>query len=165
MSPNLAQTAQRHSVSDASFHHRDSPDTTSGFVKDQSRISPGQRKGVTDHHRFCVWKQRYEQRWIQLAFSTGNAPDWTIWSSQTDSGTPEKIWEGSQPPQLWDWSPDSKTLLVGLKQVMHGLDAGSGKMNELARHPQYRLYNFYFSPDGRWIAFEAGISRTETACT
>jgi WD40-like Beta Propeller Repeat len=39
--------------------------------------------------------------------------------------------------------------------IMQEFDIRSGQVTEIAHHPTYLLYNYYFSPDGQWIVFEA----------
>jgi Tol biopolymer transport system component len=57
----------------------------------------------------------------------------------------------------WDWSPDKKTLLYwsrDLKQV-GALDVASREKTIILKHPEYAVLRSQFSPNGRWIAFEA----------
>ena len=67
---------------------------------------------------------------------------------------------------VYDWSPDSKWLLLWEmnKDTRRGeiwlLHAGTGPDAEVAARkiisdPGYSIYQPHFSPDGRWIAFEA----------
>lgn len=70
-------------------------------------------------------------------------------------------------PSPYDWSADGKWLLVSLGNsdshrqeiwVMPVVVTGSSRGSEpgkITSHPTYDLYEPHFSPDGRWIVFEA----------
>ena len=86
-----------------------------------------------------------------------------IWSSQTH------IEEGLGPTNqgVFDWSADGKWLLACRKSsathlheiwVMPAVAVASGaepRPQKIISHPTYDLFQSHFSPDGRWIVFEA----------
>jgi Tol biopolymer transport system component len=57
----------------------------------------------------------------------------------------------------WDWSPNNRYLLYWpMNQREIGvLDLASGRKAITLRQPKYTLLRASFSPDGRWIAFDA----------
>jgi eukaryotic-like serine/threonine-protein kinase len=75
----------------------------------------------------------------------------------TSGGLPEEIWPNGG--YVWDWSTDGE-LLVFKKGVeswpLHLLDLTRKEEMLLLHHRDYSLFQGRFSPDGRWIAFEAG---------
>jgi eukaryotic-like serine/threonine-protein kinase len=57
----------------------------------------------------------------------------------------------------WDWSPDNRYLLywpMNRKQI-GVIDMTSLRKTVLLKHPEYNVLRAAFSPDGRWIAFDA----------
>ena len=80
-----------------------------------------------------------------------------LWSSQSHEEKPLGSNLG-----LWDWSPDGKWLLserdggfwlVPLAAAPHAETAAQAIVYDSA----YYLYQAYFSPDGRWIVFQAVV--------
>jgi len=60
---------------------------------------------------------------------------------------------------VWDWSPDSASLLVfqaGLAKTVDLMKMYTGVRQTVLSHPTSNLFDARFSPDGRWIAFSAG---------
>src|SRR5207247_4233002 len=67
-------------------------------------------------------------------------------------------------PQHYQEQRRHQNLLNGGSQMLMGgersrmvnvIEMASGTNYVLARHREYHLYNHYFSPDGKWMAFEA----------
>jgi len=88
-----------------------------------------------------------------------------VWSSQ--SGNEEPLTALSQTyREVWDWSPDGKWILISQRNsdfrraeiwmlpVAAGPEAEKAS-RKIASNPAYHLFQGHFSPDGRWIAFEA----------
>ena len=77
-----------------------------------------------------------------------------LWSSQSHEEKPL-----GSALLVWDWSPDGKWLLsaheglwlVPVAAAPHAETAAQ----KIASDPAYQLYQAHFSPDGRWIVFEA----------
>jgi Tol biopolymer transport system component len=89
-----------------------------------------------------------------------------IWSSQ--SRHEEALTAlSTENPLPYDWSADGKRLLVSLGNsdshrqeiwVMPVIVTGSPRGSEtrkIASHPTYDLYQPHYSPDGRWLLFQA----------
>jgi len=82
-----------------------------------------------------------------------------IWSSQTHSEEPlTTLSETQRYP--YDWSPDGAWLLVSQTKGVWLLPVAAAPHAETAAReiisdPKYVLYQPHFSPDGRWIVFEA----------
>jgi eukaryotic-like serine/threonine-protein kinase len=57
----------------------------------------------------------------------------------------------------WDWSPDKKYLLYwpGNRKQIGVLDVVSLRKTIALKHSEYTVLRASFSPDGRWIAFDA----------
>jgi Tol biopolymer transport system component/DNA-binding winged helix-turn-helix (wHTH) protein len=68
-------------------------------------------------------------------------------------GVPQKVCEGCG--RLRDWSPDGTRLLYsyGQPRDVTVLNLETGRKTQILRHPQYNLYQSFFSPDGQWITF------------
>jgi Tol biopolymer transport system component len=71
---------------------------------------------------------------------------------------------------LWDWSPDGKWLLAGGGAAVWLVPAGSAphaetEARQIISDPAYLVYQSHFSPDGRWIVFNAILrsARSESA--
>ncbi len=92
--------------------------------------------------------------------SSGATPDqMMIWSSQTHSEEPLTTLSETQR-YAYDWSPDGASLLVSQKEGVWLLPVAAAPHAETAARkvisdPKYDLYQPHFSPDGRWIVFEA----------
>ena len=109
----------------------------------------------------------------QLAYSRQNLSTGTsqlmLWSSQSRSEEP--LTESSQLYQwLYDWSPDGKWLLItepnasGRAEIWLLPAAAKPHAERAARRiasdPAYGFYEEHFSPDGRWIVFNAAKTQT-----
>ena len=80
----------------------------------------------------------------------------------------------TDPVAVWDWSADEKLLLVGKTNPETGrTEIGSfpistashanGQTRRLIFDVAYNVYQAHFSPDGKWIAFEATRSQSTFA--
>ena len=114
---------------------------------------------------------RYGPRWspdgTRLAYSRGlpNRDQLMIWSSQTR--TEEPLTTPSETyREVWDWSPDGKWLLISQgdgdppRAVLRLLPIFARPQAEtqsrrITSNPDYFLFQGQFSPDGKWIVFEA----------
>jgi serine/threonine protein kinase len=101
----------------------------------------------------------------QLAYNRANTnenkSELMVWSRQSHSEEPL----ASTSAGIYDWSPDGKWLLVSkagdntraeiwmlaLASAPHAETAG----RKIASDPKYDLWQAKFSPNGRWIAFNA----------
>jgi Tol biopolymer transport system component len=74
----------------------------------------------------------------------------------SSGGLPEEIW--ADGGYVWDWSKEGDLLVFrkGLKSgPLHLLDLTRREEVLLLKHRDYSLFQGRFSPDGRWIVFEA----------
>ncbi len=67
---------------------------------------------------------------------------------------------------IWDWSPDSRALLVyASTESASGqvglLEVPGNQRSPLLSHPNDRIYMPRFSPDGAWVAFISGPAAGE----
>jgi serine/threonine protein kinase len=94
-----------------------------------------------------------------------NGGDYGIFRVPTSGGTTEELCSRCDP-WLWDWSPDRKRVLTwdrgsgSVRAAIINLD--TGKRNVFLESSDRGLYEFQWSPDGEWIAFQAeraGASR------
>lgn len=89
-----------------------------------------------------------------------------IWSSQNRQEEALTALS-TKVPLPYDWSPDGKRLLVTLENsdshrwdiwampsIVTGSPRGAGA-RKIASHPTYNLSQPHYSPDGRWILFQA----------
>ena len=66
---------------------------------------------------------------------------------------------------VWDWSPDGSSLLTfepGKSRTVDLLKISTGERRIVLSHPTTNLFGARFSPDGRWIAFSAGVAGAYT---
>jgi Tol biopolymer transport system component len=89
-----------------------------------------------------------------------------MWAVSTSGGAPEQVCRGCNT-WLWDWSPDRKQILTwdryggfaslndrssqSVRAAMTNLE--TGRRGAFLQRPGQDLYEFQWSPDGRWIAF------------
>src|SRR4029434_4607573 len=81
-----------------------------------------------------------------------------LWSSQSHEEAPVTTLGSNL--EVWDWSPDGKWLLTTSSGGIWLVPVSAAPHAETAAQkvtsdPAYAIYQPYFSPDGRWIAFEA----------
>ena len=80
----------------------------------------------------------------------------------------------TDPAAVWDWSPDAKTLLVGrenpdtgrgeiLSLPISAAPHANGQERKLIFDASYNVFQARFSPDGKWIVFEAVKSQLPEA--
>ena len=87
-----------------------------------------------------------------------------VWSRESRSEEPLTAWLNAPRP-VYDWSPDGKSLLIsqpsaGSRWEVWLLPVASAPHAETAAKkivsdPGYDLWQAHFSPNGRWIVFEA----------
>jgi Tol biopolymer transport system component len=97
-----------------------------------------------------------------------------VWSSESRSEEPLTAWGNSgRDTVVYDWSPDGKSLLISQASVdsreeVWLLPAASAPHSETAAQkivsdPGYDLFQAHFSPNGRWIVFEAVANSPKAA--
>ncbi len=118
---------------------------------------------ITDDYSrtFPQWSFDGTQLAYNRANTNENKSELMVWSSQSHSEEPLT----STSAGIYDWSPDGKWLLVSkaggdsraeiwmlpLASAPHADTAG----RKIASDPKYDLWQAKFSPNGRWIAFNA----------
>ena len=97
-----------------------------------------------------------------------------VWSSDSRGEEPLTGWgHPGQDTAVYDWSPDGKSLLMSQpsadsREEVWLLPAASAPHAETAAQkivsdPGYDLWQAHFSPNGRWIVFEAVAKNSPTA--
>jgi Tol biopolymer transport system component len=91
------------------------------------------------------------------------APDGSSVTYYTSNGLQSVALSGGQPETLCarcgapsDWSPDGSQLLHLVSGTIGLLTAKDDSNREILRHSKYPLQAARFSPDGRWVSFQAG---------
>jgi eukaryotic-like serine/threonine-protein kinase len=105
-----------------------------------------------------IWSP--DSQWI--AFRVLDRPKIRIYMRNPASGEKRLICADCGGPT--DWSPDQRYILYepGATIAFVGLlDIASGEWVEWIRHPQFSLRSARYSPDGKWIAFQAETATTE----
>jgi serine/threonine protein kinase/Tol biopolymer transport system component len=79
--------------------------------------------------------------------------------SQEAPGAAQKVCDNCGGPLHWAYSGD-KILCLGLDahRAIVLFRPGTGQSVDLLRHPAFNLYGARFSPDDRWIVFQARIA-------
>jgi len=81
-------------------------------------------------------------------------------------GLPTKIWNGHRIVDLWDWSPDGKTLLWFVAApkpgVVRQLDLDSLSETAFLDGPDLDTWQAHFSHDGLWVTFIATTPKNVT---
>jgi len=94
------------------------------------------------------------------------SPAWVIHVADV-RGNEDRVYRNGGPPRAF--SADGTKLLFEAKSCspycVGLLDLTTGKTQELIRHPKLALYPESFSPDGRWIAFQARPVDNDSART
>jgi Tol biopolymer transport system component len=109
---------------------------------------------------YSRWFPRWSPDGKQLAYGRRNRKtnerQLMLWSSQSHEEKPLGSNLG-----VWDWSPDGKWLLAGTREGIWLVPVAAAPHAETAAQkitspdPGHELYQPQFSPDGRWIVFEA----------
>ena len=108
---------------------------------------------------YSRWFPRWSPDGKQLAYERRNRGtnerQLMLWSSQSHEEKPLGSNLG-----VWDWSPDGKWLLSDAREGIWLVPVAAAPHAETAAQkivsdPAYQLYQPHFSPDGRWIVFEA----------
>jgi len=110
---------------------------------------------------YSRWFGRWSPDGTQLAYQRRNRRtnerQLMLWSSQSHEEKPLGSSRG-----VWDWSPDGKWLLTSSSEGIWLVPVAAAPHAETAAQkitsdPAYQLYQPYFSPNGRWIVFEAVV--------
>jgi Tol biopolymer transport system component len=135
----------------------------------ESLLSEGREIPVVADDSYLRNFPQWSRDGVHLAYfrdnlSTGERQliDWSTLTREERPITPPKVTD-SLP---YDWSPDGKWLLTTVRNASTGraeiwqLPTTAGIESETAArkiisHPDYDIYQSHFSPDGRWIVFEA----------
>jgi len=108
---------------------------------------------------FSRWSPRWSPDGMRLAYERRNRRtnerQLMAWSSQSHEEEP--LGSTLAP---WDWSPDGKWLLsasegIWLVPVAAAPHAEAAAQKIISPDPAYQIYQPHFSPNGRWIVFEA----------
>jgi Tol biopolymer transport system component/DNA-binding winged helix-turn-helix (wHTH) protein len=112
--------------------------------------------------RYSRWLGRWSPDGMQLAYQRRNRKtnerQLMLWSSQSHEEAPVTTLGSNLA--VWDWSPDGKWLLTTSSEGIWLVPVAAAPHAETAAQkvtsdPAYAIYQPYFSPDGRWIVFEA----------
>ena len=118
-----------------------------------------------DHNRYGPRWSRDGTRLAYIRDQLGTRDQLMMWSSQSRNEepltTPSKTYR-----EVWDWSPDGKWLLISQGDSdPHRADLwllpvvarpqAEAQSRKITSNPDYYLFQGQFSPDGRWIVFEA----------
>jgi Tol biopolymer transport system component/DNA-binding winged helix-turn-helix (wHTH) protein len=115
---------------------------------------------------------RFYPQWspdgTRLAYTRANAYEnqLMVWSSESRSEEPLTTWgKGNHARAVYDWSADGKSLLISQASVDSRYEVwllpvasaphAETAAQKIATDPKYDLYQAHFSPNGRWIVFEA----------
>jgi Tol biopolymer transport system component/DNA-binding winged helix-turn-helix (wHTH) protein len=124
---------------------------------------------IADEHS-RVGAQLWSPDGMQLVYSRQKSSEATphqlmIWSSQSHSEEPLTTLSDTTQRYVYDWSSDGAWLLVSQntpdsKEEVWLLPVAAAPHAETAARkiisdPKYDLYQPHFSPNGRWIVFEA----------
>jgi serine/threonine protein kinase len=97
---------------------------------------------------------------LKVAYGVPQNGKQAIYMVNAAGGLPEKICDDCGRPQ--DWSRNRRGLLydasVSLPNSILLLDVPSGQTHRLLHHPAQQIYRPTFSPDERWISFQAQTS-------
>jgi Tol biopolymer transport system component len=109
---------------------------------------------------FPVWSPDGRQLAYQRRNRRTNERQLMLWSSQSHEET--ALTAPGSTLGGYDWSPDGKWLVDSdmdegllLVPVAAAPHAETEVQKITSRNPAYKLYQPHFSPDGRWVAFEA----------
>ena len=116
-----------------------------------------------DGRRLAYYRQNLSTKLYQLM----------VWSAEDRDERPLTD-PSTDPVAVWDWSADEKVLLVGKGNPETGRTEigsfpisaaphASGQTRRLIFDAAYNVYQAHFSPDGKWIAFEATRSQSTLA--
>jgi Tol biopolymer transport system component/DNA-binding winged helix-turn-helix (wHTH) protein len=116
-----------------------------------------------DGRRLAYYRQNLSTKLYQLM----------VWSAEDRDERPLTD-PSTDPVAVWDWSADEKVLLVGKGNLETGRTEigsfpisaaphASRQTRRLIFDAAYNVYQAHFSPDGKWIAFEATRSQSTLA--
>jgi Tol biopolymer transport system component len=110
------------------------------------------------------FKSRLRRDGSQVFFGVG-ARVGSVFAVSTTGGTPEELCRTCNA-WVWDWIPDRLRILHwdrasgAVRATIANLETGQSRV--FLERPGWDLYDFHWSPDGRWIGFQAawaGASR------
>lgn len=120
--------------------------------KDHDSVAWSNLNEVTDHPLFS-----HDGK--QVAYRVYDKPKLPI-DVKDLSGKVRRACEDCGAPT--DWSPDGRYLLYepgSTIAFVSRLNVATGKWEEWLQHPRFSLRGGRYSPDGKWIAFQAETSR------
>ncbi len=118
-----------------------------------------------DYNRCCLRWSRDGTRLAYIRFLVNTGQQLMMWSSQTRIEEPLTT-SSKTYREVWDWSPDGKWILIsqgdgdppraGLRLLpVIARPQAETASRRITSNPDYFLFQGQFSPDGRWIVFEA----------
>jgi Tol biopolymer transport system component/DNA-binding winged helix-turn-helix (wHTH) protein len=145
--------------------HGEGNKSAEGDVRNEVRVKSvldgGEVPVIAD--RYTRWLQQWSPDGLRLAYERRKLgtteTQLMIWSSQSHEEEPLTTLGSSFGTA--DWSPDGKWLLtsstegIWLVPVTAAPHAETAAQKVISPDPAYELYQPHFSPNGRWIVFEA----------
>jgi Tol biopolymer transport system component len=96
----------------------------------------------------------------QLAFSEFGNPQVAIYTAPTEGGEVRKVCVNCG--RVLDWSPDGRRLLyeAGANVAfLAEVEVATGKITHAVTHPENSVRSGRYSPDGKWVIFNAETGR------
>jgi Tol biopolymer transport system component/DNA-binding winged helix-turn-helix (wHTH) protein len=114
---------------------------------------------------YSRWFPQWSPDGMRLAYERRNrrTNERQLMVSSSQSHEEEPLGSTNAP---WDWSPDGKWLLTGSREGLWLVPVAAAPHAEAAatkiivHDPAYQIYQPHFSPNGRWIVFEAVANST-----
>jgi WD40 repeat protein len=100
---------------------------------------------------------------LRLAYAVHNGEQIGLYVMNTMGGDAEKVCDDCA--RNWDWSPDGKKVayIAGDHPPCLGVyDVESHRSTYMLPDSEYQIYEPRFSPDGRWLAFNARLGPDRT---
>jgi Tol biopolymer transport system component len=129
-------------------------DPSSDFWTDATLRGKRSRVTFDGINRVPIWSPDGPR----IAFAKRHGGLFDIYIKRADgTGSKESVYASAESKVVWDWTPDGKSLLVGMghpSALWLVPLSDEHKAQPLVRGP-YSIYEAAFSPDGRWLAYDS----------